>query len=670
MAVLCKGENKMGKNKKKDILLTITMLVSNRPNTLEKCLASMKPLMDSVSSELIIVDTAGNAECMEIAEKYTDNIVHFKWCNDFAAARNSGLRRAKGEWVMFIDDDEWFEDISDITNLFTSGEYKRYETAAYTTRNYSDKTGRAYNDRVAVRLSKNRPETRFIGKIHEQLEPLYEPTYYAEAYVHHYGYAFDSKEDLYRHSWRNIKLLTEAVAQDKDNWMAGVHLVQEYFAVSEFFSLIAVAKEIRCAEGCFEYGRVDFTVYAIAMEMKAYLELKRYAEAYALGKEMMKESRLILNGHLFILAMMPQVCLKCSDYKEALEYCKLFWECLRQWQENEKECKARDAFSLREKFLNEDNLGFIRMVELHCDIQDKNWEDAVRVFCDIKWIFVQSTLSNTFDDIITLIINTEYEDNYADALEVLLKGKGTQQYLTDRIDKLTGEEKWKVLYCIFQISNTDIQIMKYKMHFVLANRDTAALHTLLDQWRNLSYSLFFPDKEYWKGLREMRIDLAPWMSDVGIHEWITLTEALFEQFSLADCENVFKVLSQGLSQTDIRMMHLIGLQLEKRLLSRNIKLENPDYMGMEEIWKELYRIASLWVSCAAMLYQENVFKGELQSALPGRYQFAWLIFQANAVKDDTRSYVRKIAEAAKAYLTMEDICRYLLRCCKAEVEEK
>ena len=81
----------MGKNTNKDILLSITMLVSDRPDTLKKCLASMKPLLDTIPSELIIVDTAGNTECMETARKYTDSIVHFKWRNDFAAARNSFL---------------------------------------------------------------------------------------------------------------------------------------------------------------------------------------------------------------------------------------------------------------------------------------------------------------------------------------------------------------------------------------------------------------------------------------------------------------------------------------------------------------------------------------------------------------------------------------------------
>ena len=32
----------------------------------------------------------------------------FKWCDDFAKARNAGLEKCTGEWFMYIDDDEWF----------------------------------------------------------------------------------------------------------------------------------------------------------------------------------------------------------------------------------------------------------------------------------------------------------------------------------------------------------------------------------------------------------------------------------------------------------------------------------------------------------------------------------------------------------------------------------
>lgn len=81
-----------------EIRLTIGMIVKNEEKTLGKCLASLKPLLDEVPSELIITDTGSTDHTVEIAEKYTDHIIHFEWCNDFSAARNTGLKAARGEW--------------------------------------------------------------------------------------------------------------------------------------------------------------------------------------------------------------------------------------------------------------------------------------------------------------------------------------------------------------------------------------------------------------------------------------------------------------------------------------------------------------------------------------------------------------------------------------------
>ena len=41
----------------KKILLTISILISNRLDTVRKCLDSIKPLLEQVPSELILVDT-------------------------------------------------------------------------------------------------------------------------------------------------------------------------------------------------------------------------------------------------------------------------------------------------------------------------------------------------------------------------------------------------------------------------------------------------------------------------------------------------------------------------------------------------------------------------------------------------------------------------------------
>ena len=74
----------------KQILLTISILVSNRPDTVRKCLDSIKPLLEEVPSELILVDTGCGEQVRGIIEEYTDNIIDFEWCRDFAKARNAG----------------------------------------------------------------------------------------------------------------------------------------------------------------------------------------------------------------------------------------------------------------------------------------------------------------------------------------------------------------------------------------------------------------------------------------------------------------------------------------------------------------------------------------------------------------------------------------------------
>lgn len=667
LSCLCYAEEKRGMKRsgKWDLLLTITMLISNRPDTLEKCLNSLQPILSNLSSELILVDTAGNPAVLAIAKQYTNQIVSFPWCNDFAAARNAGLLYARGKWLMYLDDDEWFEDSSELVGFFQTGLYQQYQSAAYIARNYTDRTGRNYTDRVVCRLCKREANTKFIGRIHEQFYPIYEPAYYMKAYVHHYGYAFASEEEKLEHAWRNIHLLLEARKEEKDNWMAGAHLIQEYFAVKEYFALIEIAKEMRSQKESYENGRKDFTAYASVMEMRSYLKLKRYLEAYRVGKALLFEQRALLITHLCLAGMMPEICLKCSNEKEALYYCEMFWNICEKWKVEEQKNKERDGFSLRDIYFTEEQFGRVHMAELHVYVVEENWEQARVAFRAIVWKKLQSTMSNTFADVIQVFIHTEYERCDSEALEVLLKGKGSHTYLKEQIERLRGEERRKVLYGITQISLQDREMLQYRIEYALLLQDRYELELIFTIWKERQYSFFLCDGEYWRGLKELQINLSEWIGEIGILEWIQLTEALFEQMSENDCENMYQVLSRGLEKSEIRMLYLMGLRLEKHLLNQKLKLEQSSLgdLEMKNLWKELYQIASLWMSCAGKLYQEQVFQSELQSALPPKYRFAWFIFQANAVKGDIRNFVRKIAEAAKAYLKMEDICKSILRYC-------
>lgn len=654
----------------KKLLLTVTMLVSNREDTIEKCMESIKPLLDSVSSELIIVDTAGNPYCMEIVRRYTNKIIPFKWRDDFAAARNAGLKRAKGEWAMFLDDDEWFEDISEIRDFFLNGTYRNYLTAAYITRNYTNKEGTEWKDGKAVRLARLGENTRFKGRIHEQFYPMLEPTYFMKAYVHHYGYVYSSETEKMNHSWRNIRLILESIKEKPDDWKAKGQLIQEYIAVKEFFSAIETAKELRKSKDRYEYGINEFAAYAAVKEIDLYLRQERYQEAYEVGKEVIGDTKSLLLGRVCAARMMPLICLKQNRYNEILDYIKVFRSLMEEWEQKREENYATDSFSITDYYLKKEELTKIDFLELHAYVREESWDKAAEVFLKVRWDEVNELFSNTPDDVVRLIVHTEYQPAYAKALELMIKGEGTKRYLSSELDRLEGDDKRRLLYAAAQISDPDITILKYKLYYQMQIGDIAGVKAVLGQWKQENYSFFFPDAQYFGGLRELGIDLSEWISQVRIYDWITLTEALFEQMDEEACEDIYQVLIRGLDNADIRLLHITALNLEKRLLVKYGNIEKTDMPDKEEVWGELRRIAQLWVGCAAMLYQEQVFRSGLQTALPGRYQFAWLIFQADAVKEDTRSFVKKVAEAAQAHLGMEGICKMILRLCKENAEER
>ena len=52
--------------KEKRPMLSISLLASNRPDTIRRCLDSLKPIMEQISSELILVDTSEREEIKDL----------------------------------------------------------------------------------------------------------------------------------------------------------------------------------------------------------------------------------------------------------------------------------------------------------------------------------------------------------------------------------------------------------------------------------------------------------------------------------------------------------------------------------------------------------------------------------------------------------------------------
>lgn len=232
-----------------NIILTISLLVSGRRDTTEKCLNSLKPLMEQIKSELILVDTGCDEALKETLKTYTDQVVPFAWCDDFAKARNAGLERARGEWFLFLDDDEWFEDVTPIVQFFESGEYREYEQAAYLVRNYRDLQGRTYSDDWVSRMIHIEEDTHFEGRVHESLVPARGKCKRLLAFAHHYGYVFQTEEDRKKHFERNANILEDLMAEDPQNMRWPLQMMQECLSIKDGERLYHAAMEgLRIAE--------------------------------------------------------------------------------------------------------------------------------------------------------------------------------------------------------------------------------------------------------------------------------------------------------------------------------------------------------------------------------------------------------------------------------------
>lgn len=147
-------------------LLSIGMIFKNEIRCLERCMKSLEPLRQAIPCELIMVDTGSDDGSQEIAERYADTVVDFPWINDFAAARNAAMDRARGTWYLSIDADEWFDDdISGLVRFLKTD--KKHQAGLLMVRSYTTEGLDEYSDSHLPRLLRMSTGLRYHGAIHE-----------------------------------------------------------------------------------------------------------------------------------------------------------------------------------------------------------------------------------------------------------------------------------------------------------------------------------------------------------------------------------------------------------------------------------------------------------------------------------------------------------------------
>lgn len=305
-----------------NIMLTISLLASNRKDSLPKCLESLKPLLDNVSSELIVVDTGCDEELVEYIRLYTERIIKFTWCDDFAKARNEGLKRAKGQWFMYIDDDEWFDNVTEIIDFFNSDEKDKYDFGRYVVRNYHTLSGDTYSESVVGRIVKIYEGIHFVGRIHEYIPVNNVRIKQFLSYVHHYGYAYASEEKLDAHYERNTSLLYKELEENPTDGRVYAHLLQEFRSKNQHDLVLEYAN--KAIENVDDTVRENILVMCTVYASKIFVltSMGEYEEAIQFGNDIIKTkpmsdlTRACLYSYMSLSYMMTsqyKSCIKVTD---------------------------------------------------------------------------------------------------------------------------------------------------------------------------------------------------------------------------------------------------------------------------------------------------------------------------------------------------------------------
>lgn len=213
--------------------LSLCMIVKNEEECIGRCLESVHDLVD----EIVIVDTGSTDDTIRICESYNARVEKFEWNGSFSDARNYGLNKSSGNWVMWLDADEEV-DHEGRHLLKDAPEFDQYDVMTILLINYyGDKVDKYKSTDIAhTRLFRRSTGVQFINKIHECLDIVGLPPErigHLDLKVHHYGYLDEevTKKDKFQ---RNFTMLKKQLQENESVYWSHYYIASEFYRNRQF----------------------------------------------------------------------------------------------------------------------------------------------------------------------------------------------------------------------------------------------------------------------------------------------------------------------------------------------------------------------------------------------------------------------------------------------------
>lgn len=218
--------------KNRNVRLSQCMIVKNEEKNIEKALSWGKQIV----FEQIVVDTGSTDRTVELAKAMGAKVYHFDWIDDFSAAKNFAISKASGDWIAFLDADEYFppEDAKNLMPLLNKLNMTPYYVML-TSWMHVGADGKIFAGGVQTRIFKRVPGLKYQSRIHEELvykgENIVNYTVDAseELSIFHTGYDPTTSQDRQKGE-RNARLILLDLEDHPDNYNMMGYLGDSYYS--------------------------------------------------------------------------------------------------------------------------------------------------------------------------------------------------------------------------------------------------------------------------------------------------------------------------------------------------------------------------------------------------------------------------------------------------------
>lgn len=215
--------------------ITGCVITKDEEMNIEKCLNSLM----AITSEIIVVDTGSIDLTVEIAKHIGASTYHFEWVHDFSKAKNYALSKATGDWIIFLDADEYLEPscIQHIMECITIANRERFDGILSTLINYDSEKNAIQSTIHNVRIFRRDPHIQYFGAIHELIKHVSEEfrliDFKEKITLIHTGYS-NTEIQRKQKGQRNLFMLLEELNRNMNNHDINFYLSGTYNLIEEY----------------------------------------------------------------------------------------------------------------------------------------------------------------------------------------------------------------------------------------------------------------------------------------------------------------------------------------------------------------------------------------------------------------------------------------------------